>query len=143
MNAFGGNVLGKLLDDCQGISGQSCASVRVIFIHEGERTVWLNAIGEVGIAARNQNQVALERTVLVDGANVVNGRMKAVIRAQLCEDGALGESFRGGSWNKKFVAIQRINHLARIQRIELDAEVGVSELRTADDFLNALCERVF
>src|SRR5213082_1828060 len=56
VNAFGGNVLGKLLDDCQGIAGQGCASVRVIFIHEGERTVWLNAIGEVGIAARNQNR---------------------------------------------------------------------------------------
>ena len=143
MNAFGGNVLGKLLDDCQGISGQGCASVRVIFIHEGERTVWLNAIGEVGIAARNQNQVALECAVLVDGACVVNASMKAVIRAQLCEDRPLGESFRRGSGHEEFVTVQRINHLARVQRIELDAEVGVSELRAADDFLNALCERVF
>ena len=54
------------MDDQERIAGKSGTRVGVIFIDEGEGTVGLDAIGEIGIAAGDEDEMTLERAVLVD-----------------------------------------------------------------------------
>src|SRR5690242_14326365 len=115
----------------------------MVFIHKRERAVRLDAVGKIWISAGNENQIAFERSMLVDGASSVNACMKAIIRTKLCQNRAFGERLRRRSWHKELVAIERIHDLAGVQRIKLDAKVGMRKLRAADDILNAFCERVF
>ena len=138
MNPLGRDVFCKLLNDCQRIAGQRRATVRVIFIDESECAVRLDAIGEIRVAASDQNQVALERAVLVDRPSVIDARMEEVVCAKLREDRALGERLRRGSGHKKLVSVQRIDDFPGVEGMKLDAEVGVRKLGSADDLLDAL-----
>src|SRR5260370_26272676 len=69
--------------------------------------------------------------------------MEAVVGAELREESAFGENFRGRGGNKQFVRIERIDDLSGVEGIELDTEVGMSKFGAADDFSAALCERIF
>jgi len=50
----------------RGSPGRAGTLVGVILIDEGEGAVGLDAIGEIGIAAGDEDEVALECAVLVD-----------------------------------------------------------------------------
>ena len=115
MNACGGDVFCKLLDDHEGIARQRWPSVRMIFVHKSQRAVRLDTIRKIRIAARNQNQVALESAVFVDRACSVNAGMKAIVRTKFRKDRTLRQRLRGGSRHEKFGAVQRVNDFARVQ----------------------------
>ena len=78
--------------------------------------------------------------MLVDWASAVDASMKAVACAKCRKEGTFGENFRGRSGHEQFVSIQRVYHLASVERIKLDAEVSVSKFGAADDLLNAFSE---
>ena len=142
-NAFGGDILGELLDDRERIARQRGAVVGVIFIHEGERAVGLDAIGKIGIAAGDEDEIAFQRAVRVDRAGAIDARVKAIVGAEFGEQGAFGENFRGGGRDEQFVGVEGVEDFAGVERIELDAEIGVSEFGAAHHFLDALSERGF
>ncbi len=141
MNAFGGDGFGELFDDSQRIASDGWAAVGVIFIDEGERSVGLDTIGKIGIAAGDKNEVALERSFFVDRTSAINDCVKAVVRAKLCEDCAFGESFSRGSGNEKFVGVERVDDFPGGNVVELDAEIRVGEFGAVHHFLNAIGER--
>jgi len=57
-----------LLNHRKGVTGYGGAVVCVVFVDKRESAVGLNAIGEVGVAAGDQDQVALELAFGIDGA---------------------------------------------------------------------------
>ena len=75
--------------------------------------------------------------MFVDIARAVDAGVKTVVGAKLREESAFGENFCGRSRHEQFVSIQRIDDLAGVERVKLDAEIGVSEFRADDDLLNA------
>src|SRR6202022_1563418 len=90
-DAFGGDVLRELFDNRERAAINGGAVVRVIFVDEGQGSVGANAIGEIGVATGNQNEIALELAILVDGSRAINARMKTVVRAELGEHRAFGQ----------------------------------------------------
>jgi len=115
----------------------------VILIDEGEGAVGLDAIGEIGIAAGDQDEVALECAVFVDLTRAVDAGVKAVIGTQLREERAFGEDFGGRSGHKQFVSIERIEDFAGVKRAELNAKIRVGEFGATDDLLYALSQSGF
>src|SRR5439155_3455374 len=103
----------------------------------------LDAVRKIGIAAGNQNQVAFQRAVFVDGTGAVDARMKSIARPQFCEHRALGQRFCGGSGHEKLGGVKCVDDFPGVEGIELDAKVSVSKFWPADDFLDALRERNF
>ena len=95
----------------------------MIFIHEGQLAVGLDAIGEIGITAGYQNQITLERAVLVYRAGAVKEGVKAIVRAEFSEDRAFGEKLRGGCGNEKLVGVERVNDFSGFQVVEFHAEI--------------------
>ncbi len=65
-NPFCEDILGELFDDRQGITRKRGAVVGVVMIDEGESAVGLDAIGKIGIATGDEDEVAVECAVLVD-----------------------------------------------------------------------------
>ena len=100
VNAFGGDGFGEFFDDGEGIACDGGTAVRVIFIDEGESAVGLDAIGKIGVAAGDEDEIALQSSFFVDGASAINDGVEAVVGAKLCEDSAFGESFGRGGGNK-------------------------------------------
>jgi len=113
----------------------------VILIDEGESAIGLDAIGKIGIATCDKDEVTLECAVLVDWAGTVDAGVEAVIGAELGKEGTLGEDFRGRSGHEQFVSIEGVDDIAGVERVELDAEIGVSKFGAADNFLDALGKR--
>src|SRR5262249_12593573 len=138
VNAFRGDVLGELLDDNERVARKSGAAVGMVFVDEGEGAVGLDAIRKVGIAASDENQIALEGAMLVDRAGVVDTRVEAIIGAELCKEGAFGECFSRGGRHEELISIERVENFAGVEGIKLDAEIRVREFRAAHDFLDTL-----
>src|SRR5215469_7231566 len=69
--------------------------------------------------------------------------MKAIVRPKFREHRALRQRFRRGSGHEKLTGVESVDDFPGVEGIELDAEVGVREFRPADDFLDALRERIF
>src|SRR6267143_4412333 len=65
-NPFCEDILGELFDDRQGITRKRGAVVGVVMIDEGASAVGLDAIGKIGIATGDEDEVAVECAVLVD-----------------------------------------------------------------------------
>ena len=88
-NAFGADLFGERFDDGEWIAGQSGTAVGVIFVHESEGVVRLNAIGKIGIAAGDEDEVALESTFFVDGAGAIDVRCGSDSPCQVSRGGCL------------------------------------------------------
>jgi hypothetical protein len=63
--------------------------------------------------------------------------VEAVVGAEFGEERTFGEDFRGGSGDKKFVGVEGVEHFAGLERVELDAEIGMREFGAAHDSLDA------
>jgi len=96
MSTLGGDVFGELLDDRERIAGHSGAVVGMVFVDKSQGAVGLNAIGEVGVATRHQDEVALELAFGIDRSGAVDARVKAIAGAELGEHGAFSQELRGG-----------------------------------------------
>jgi len=126
-----------------GIARKRRTVIRVVVVDKSESAVGLDAIGKIGIAAGDEDDVALECAVLVDGSGAVDAGMETVISAELREESAFSERFRGRGGDEQFVSVQRINDFAGVERVELDAEIGVSKFGAARDFLYPLSKNGF
>jgi len=142
-NALGCDLLCELPDDQERIAGKSGSLIRVVFIDEGESAVGLDAIRKIGIATGDEDEVTFECAVLVDSAYAVDARMEAVIGAELGEEGAFGEDFRGGSGHEHLGGVEGVYDFSGIERVELDAEIRVSKFGATDDLLDALRQTGF
>jgi uncharacterized protein YcgL (UPF0745 family) len=69
--------------------------------------------------------------------------MEAVIGPKLRKESTLCENFRSRSRDEQFVRIERVDDFTGVERVELDAEIGVSKFGSLDDFLNALSKGRF
>ncbi len=112
----------------------------MIFIDEREGAVGLDAIREIGIAAGDKNQIAFEHAVFVDGAGAVDASMETVICAEFRKDRTFGENLCRGGRHEEFIGVEGIKDFAGVERIEFDAEIGVSEFGTVNDLLDTLRE---
>src|ERR1700730_2228695 len=65
-DAFGGDVGCELFYHGERIAVNGGSVVRVILVDEGQGAVGANAIGEIGVATGNQNEIALELAFFVD-----------------------------------------------------------------------------
>ena len=142
-NAFCSDLRGELLDDGERISGKRGAAIRVVFINEGEGAIGLNAVGKIWVATGDEDEVAFERAVLVDRSGAEDVRVEAEVRAQFREQGTFGEDFGGGRGNEQLIGVERVEDLAAVERVELDAEIGVSKFGAGDDSLDALRQGIF
>src|SRR5207245_6598102 len=89
----------------------------------------------IGVAACDNNEIALELAFVVDGGRAVYRGPETKVLTEFCEERAFGENFCGGCGSEHFVGIERVDDGAGGQIVELDAEVRALELRTVDDFL--------
>ena len=79
--------------------------------------------------------------MFVDWTGAVDARMEAVVGAKLREECAFRKNFRGGSRHEQFVGIEGIDDFARVERIELDAEIRMRKFRAAYHLLDTLRKR--
>src|SRR6267142_1521080 len=142
-NALGLDLRNEFLDDCKWIAWKGRTVIRVVVVDKSESAVGLDAIGKIGIAAGDEDEVALECAVLVDWSGAVDAGMETVISAELREESAFRERFRGRGGDEQFVSVQRINDFAGVERVELDAEIGMSKFGAARDFLYPLSKNGF
>ena len=127
-----------MLDDQERIAGQGGTLVGMVLINKRERAVGLNAIRKIGIAAGDEDEIAFQFAFRIYWAGAIEAGMKAVDRAQFGEERGFGEHFRSGGGDEEFVGVESVVDFAGVERIELDAEIGVSELGACHDFLYAL-----
>ena len=112
----------------------------MIFVHEGERPVGLNAIRKIGIAAGHQDEVAFQRAVLVDRTGAIHASVEAVVGAEFGEDGAFGKELGGGGGNEKLLGVQGVNSLASFKIVKFNAEIRTCKFRPRHHFLDARLE---
>ena len=110
----------------------------MILIDKGESAVGLDAVRKIGIAAGDEDEIAFQFAFRIYWAGAIDAGMKAVVRAQFGEERAFGENFRSGGGDEEFVGVESVDDFAGVERTELDAEIGVSELGACHDFLYAL-----
>jgi hypothetical protein len=82
-DSFGGDLLRELVDDEKRIAGQSLtvrAAVRMVFIFEGKGAIGLDAIGEVGVSAGDEHQIALQHAIFLNGSGAVDRGVKTIVR---------------------------------------------------------------
>ncbi len=77
----------------------------MVFVFECQRAVGTDTIREVWVAARNEDQVTLEAAFLVEFAGAKDFRVKSVIGAEFCEQGAFGKKLCCGSRDEEFVRV--------------------------------------
>src|SRR6266404_2837603 len=110
----------------------------MILIDKGESAVGLDAVRKIGIADGDEDEIAFQFALRIDRADAIDTGTEAVVGAQFGKQRAFGEDFRSGGGDEEFVSVKSIDDFASVERIELDAEIGVSEFGARDDFLYAL-----
>ena len=115
--------------------------VRVVLVLEGERAILLDASRQIRIAARHQNQIAIERPVAADRPRSIDAGVKTIVRTEETERAPHSEQLGGGAGDEELVTIERVDLLPRIERVEFHPPVGVPELGPVDDALHPLRER--
>src|SRR5208282_6220395 len=99
LDALARDLIRKILDDGEGITGNGArvrtSSIGVVVVLEGQGAVGLNAAGEIGVAAGDQDEVARERAVRRERSRAVDARVEAIVGAQELERGPFGEELGG------------------------------------------------
>jgi hypothetical protein len=60
---------------------KSGTAVGMVFVHKSKGVIRLHAVGEIGIAAGDENKVAPESTFLVDGSAAIDFGVEAIVFA--------------------------------------------------------------
>jgi hypothetical protein len=141
----GRHLIGQLADHEQRIAGHrlgvGAAVVRVVLVLERKRAVGADPTGQVGIAARHEHQIAVQRAVLANRARAIDSRVETVVGAQQLEGGALGHQLGRGPGDEQLVGVEGEHRRFTVEIVERDAEGRAAVLRSADDPLDALGER--
>ena len=66
-------------------------AVGVVFVFEAERTIRLDSAREVGVSARNQDDVAFQRPVGCEFAGTIDPRVETIICAEKVEGGSFSD----------------------------------------------------
>ena len=85
LDAFCGDLFGEVAHDDEAIAGETFgigAAVGVVFIFECHGAVRLGAVGKVGVAAGDKDEVAVERPVFLDRTGAINPGVKTIIGAE-------------------------------------------------------------
>ena len=69
--------------------------------------------------------------------------VETIVSAEQPERRSFGQQLRCRAWRKQFVGINRINWLAFVERVKLNPEERVLELRPIYDGLNALLQSLW
>jgi hypothetical protein len=72
LHSLGRDLTRQRPDDRQGISVHRHAGIGVVFVLEGQRSIGTDPVGEVGIAAGDQHQISLERSIRRDRAGTIH-----------------------------------------------------------------------
>jgi hypothetical protein len=129
-DAMGGDLLGEFAGDGERVSRNDlragrCA-VGVIDVLESERTIGLDAVREIGIATRDEDEI---RTAAIDLG------VEAKVRAKYGERRSHGEELGGGTGNEELIGIQTEERPGFVERIHFDAEAGMAVLGAAHHLL--------
>src|SRR5438552_1281532 len=110
----------------------------MVFVLKCECAIRVNATREVWIAAGNQDQITVERTVRANRASTIHPCVKTKVRTQQRQRSSFREQLSRRAGRKKLIGVNAIDWLARIKRIKLDAEHRMAKLRAIHDALNSL-----
>ena len=114
----------------------------MVVIFKRQRSIGLDALREVWIAAGHQNKIAFERAAGINRSGAVNARVKSVIRPEQLKRRALGKQFGSGGGREKLLRVELIDGLVCVERIDLNAESRVAEYRLARDLPDRFRQRL-
>jgi len=139
------DLIGQLVDHEQRIArhglGVGAAVVGVVLVLERERAVGADTSREVGVAARHQHQVAVQRAILADRTSAIQARMESIARAQQLQAGPFGDELGRRAGDEQLVGVEREQRGLRVEIVERDAEARAAVLGPTDHLLHALGER--
>src|SRR5262249_33735715 len=114
----------QIANDSEGISYSFAIrpTIGVIHAFKSERVIGLNTAGQIGISARDQNDVSVKRSIFVNWPRPVDKCVEAIVSTEQFEQSTFGQEFRGRSWDHEFACIELEQYLMAIQRVELNAK---------------------
>ena len=139
------HLIGEFVDDQERVAGHGpgvgAGVVGMVVILEGQRPVGADPSGEVGVAACDEHQVAVEGAVLADPVGAIDARVEAIVRTQQLQGGALRHELGSRCGHEQLVGIEREHQPVAVEIVELHAEAGAAILGPTDDLLDPFGER--
>lgn len=144
LDAGFGNLPGEFANDGQRVAGnrlcRGLAIVRMIDVLESECAIRLNAIRQIRVARRHQDQVAVQGAAGIDLTCAEDARVEPVIGTEQREKRCLRSTASWRSPARRTAAGNSEDGRVVTKRPELHAEPGMHEFRPAHDGRNALLE---